>query len=252
DPGAEYGNSDFDIRHRLTFTATYDLPGIKGFAQLLEGWKLNTIVSIQGGGPWLVNDQNSDFSASGNDFGDRWNLIGNPADFKSGPDSFTYCTAAGCSQTSGVYGTAICDSTCSQAKFSQCLAVAPDPSTLATGGCYVSGTSVIVPPKFATFGTMGRNIFRDSGFKNVDFSVFKTFSYRERYSAQFRLELFNVFNHPIISNPYGAANGGLSGNDPSNSASFGCGCGTPDVVAGNPLVGSGSNRVLQVGLKLTF
>jgi hypothetical protein len=252
DPGAEYGNSDFDIRHRLTLTATYDLPAIKGFAQLLEGWKLNTIVSIQGGVPWLVNDQTNDFSASGNDFGDRWDLIGNPADFKSGPDSFTYCTAAGCSQTSGVYGNPICDSVCSQAKFSQCLAVAPDPSTLATGGCYVSGTSVIVPPKFATFGTMGRNIFRDSGFKNVDFSVFKTFSYRERYSAQFRLELFNLFNHPIISNPYGAANGGLSGNDPSNAASFGCGCGTPDVVAGNPLVGSGSNRVLQVGLKLTF
>jgi len=253
-PGAEYGNSDFDIRHRLTVTATYDLPSIKGFAQLLEGWKLNTIVTIQGGMPWLVNDQANDFSGNGADNGDRWNLIGNPGDFKSGPDSFTYCTASGCSQTSGPYGTAICDSVCSQAKFSQCLAVAPDPTTLNSpnGGCYVSGASVIVPPKLGTFGTMGRNIFRDSGFKNVDFSVFKTFSFRERYSAQFRAEVFNLFNHPIISNPYGAANGGLSGNDPSNASTFGCGCGTPDVVAGNPLVGSGSNRVLQVGLKLTF
>jgi len=110
----------------------------------------------------------------------------------------------------------------------------------------------MVPPKFGTFGTMGRNIFRDSGFKNVDFSVFKTFSFRERYSAQFRMELFNAFNHPIISNPYGASNGGLSGNDPSNPTTFGCGCGTPDVVAGNPLVGSGSSRVLQLGLKLQF
>jgi hypothetical protein len=253
-PGAEYGNSDFDIRHRLTLTATYDLPGIKGFAQLLEGWKLNTIVSLQGGLPWLVNDQSNDFSASGSDLGDRWDLIGNPADFKSGPDSFTHCTASGCSQTSGPYGISICDSVCSRASFNQCLAVAPDLSTLnsANGGCYVSGASVIVPPKFGTFGTMGRNIFRDSGFKNVDFSVFKTFTYKERYSAQFRAEVFNLFNHPIISNPYGASNGGLSGNDPSNASSFGCGCGTPDVVAGNPLVGSGSSRVLQVGLKLQF
>ena len=261
-PGAEYGNSDFDIRHRLTLTATYNIPGIKGFAQLLEGWKLNSIVSLQGGMPWLVNDQGSDFSASGNDFGDRWDFFGNPGDFKSGVNSFMYCTgpgAGGCSQTSGPYGTPFCGSAAdvcsgstSQALWSRCTAVAPDPSTLVTGGCYVSGTSVIVPPKFATFGTMGRNIFRDSGFKNVDFSVFKTFSLRERYRAEFRLELFNMFNHPIISNPYGAANGGLSGNDPSNPTTFGCGCGTPDVVAGNPLVGSGSSRVLQLGLKLTF
>jgi hypothetical protein len=99
---------------------------------------------------------------------------------------------------------------------------------------------------------MGRNIFRDSGFKNVDFSVFKTFTFKERYSAELRAEIFNLFNHPIISNPYGAANGGLTGNNPSSGQAFGCGCGTPDVVAGNPLVGLGSSRVLQVGLKLTL
>ena len=139
--------------------------------------------------------------------------------------------------------------------WNQCLAVAHDPyaaGNLESFGCFVSGRSVITPPKNGTFGNMGRNIFRDSGFKNVDFSVFKTFTYKERYSAQFRVELFNMFNHPIISNPYGAANGGQTGNDPSNPVAFGCGCGTPDVVAGNPLVGSGSSRVLQLGLKLQF
>src|SRR5439155_25962147 len=83
----------------------------------------------------------------------------------------------------------------------------PTSSTLAQGGCYVSGKSVMVPPKAGTFGTMGRNIFRDTGFKNVDFSVFKTFKFKERYSAQFRVEFFNLFNHPIIANPYGSANG---------------------------------------------
>jgi len=38
----------------------------------------------------------------------------------------------------------------------------------------------------------------------------------------------------------------------STSSTFGCGCATPDVAAGNPLVGSGSSRVMQLGLKLTF
>src|SRR5262249_24775592 len=99
----------------------------------------------------------------------------------------------------------------------QCVIKSPDLTTLAAGGCYVSanGRSVMVPPKAGTFGTMGRNIFRDTGFKNVDFSVFKTFKFKETYSAQFRAEFFNVFNHPIIANPYGSANGSQLGWDPS-------------------------------------
>ncbi len=255
-PGAEYGNSDSDVRHRLTVTATYAIPGKKGFGQLLEGWKLNTIVSLQSGLPWLVDDLGNDFSTSG-DFGDRWNFYGNPSDFKSGSSSLPYCTGPkDCSVVSGVSGipTAFSPSA-SAAMWGQCTAKAPDASTLAVGGCYVSGQSVMTPPKAGTFGTMGRNIFRDSGFKNVDFSLFKDFRYKERIGAQFRVEFFNVFNHPNLANPYGAAvggGGGGIGNDPSNAGGFGCGCSTPDVAAGNPLVGSGSSRVMQLGFKFFF
>ena len=111
----------------------------------------------------------------------------------------------------------------------------------------------MVPPKAGTFGTMGRNIFRDSGFKNVDFSVFKNFAFKERFNAQFRIEFFNVFNHPLIANPFGSVNNYGGGSDPGSSPStFGCGCATPDVAAGNPIIGSGSSRDIQLGLKLTF
>ena len=100
---------------------------------------------------------------------------------------------------------------------------------------------------------MGRNLFRDSGYRNVDFSVFKNFTWKERYNAQFRLEMFNIFNHPVFANPYGASQGSSGGNnDPSAPGAFGGAIGTPDVVAGNPLVGSGDSRNIQVGLKLTF
>jgi hypothetical protein len=99
---------------------------------------------------------------------------------------------------------------------------------------------------------MGRNIFRDQGFKNVDFSVFKSFTFKERYGAQLRVEFFNVLNHPTVANPYGGASGFGGGTDPAAGTTFGCGCGTPDVLAGNPLVGSGSARAMQLGLKLTF
>jgi hypothetical protein len=253
-PGAEYGNSDFDIRHRFTFTVTYAIPGIHGFGQLLEGWKLNSIINYQTAQPWQANDFGNNFR--GGDFTDRWNINGNPADFRSGPNAITFCTDAsstGCQQTSGVSGqTTLIDGS---TMFPKCTAAAASPANLAADGCFVSGNSVITPPADKTFGNIGRNIFRDSGFKNVDFSVFKTFSWRDRYSAQFRVEIFNLFNHPISANPYGGANGYGVGNDFSTvggGGGFGCGCATADVAAGSPQIGSGGARGMQLGLKLAF
>jgi hypothetical protein len=116
----------------------------------------------------------------------------------------------------------------------------------------VDGNSVLVPAKLGTYGTMARNIFRDAGFKNVDFSIFKNFKFTERFGAQFRAEFFNVLNRPIIANPFGSVNGYAGGSDPSSSGTFGCGCTTPDIAAGNPIVGSGDARTIQLGLKILF
>ena len=104
----------------------------------------------------------------------------------------------------------------------------------------MKGNSVLVPPVNNTFGTMGRNIFRDPGFRNLDFSIFKDFRFGERFAAQFRAEFFNVINTPAL------------GNDPSVTGGFGCGCATPDIVNGNPILGSGDSREMQLGLKFSF
>jgi hypothetical protein len=86
DPAAEYGNSDFDIRHRFTLTMSYAIPGKQSFAQLLEGWQLNSIVTVQSGQPWGPQDTSDDFSGTGEVnnpayYGDRWDFFGNPPDF---------------------------------------------------------------------------------------------------------------------------------------------------------------------------
>jgi hypothetical protein len=101
---------------------------------------------------------------------------------------------------------------------------------------------------------MGRNIFRDSGFRNWDLSVTKQVRFGERLNAQFRAEFFNVLNHPNFTNPYGASSAYGIGSfaDPSQTSQFGCGCATPDQAAGNPVLGSGGNRAMQLGLKLIF
>ena len=107
--------------------------------------------------------------------------------------------------------------------WNQCAAKARDVSatgSLSSGqvAAFANGNSVMTPPTPGTFGTMGRNIFRDSGFRDWDLSVFKNFTWKERYNAQFRLEMFNILNHPVFANPYGAS-GGFSGgnNDPSSA-----------------------------------
>jgi len=260
DPNAEYGDSDFDVRHRLTITTTYNIPGINGFAQVLKGWQVNAIVTLQSAQPWTVNDYEGNWSGTG-DTSDRWDFFGNPSDFTSTRNSMPYCSGFGsgpgpsCSYTDGQTQTNIpITGSTAAADISTCTnAAAAHTNSQLTGGCFVQGSSVMLAPAYGTFGNMGRNIFRDTGFKNVDFSVFKNFTFKERYSAQFRLELFNVFNHPLFANPYGASAGssGVS-NDPGTPGGFGGTPGTPDVNAGNPLVGSGASRDLQIGLKIAF
>ena len=51
------------------------------------------------------------------------------------------------------------------------------------------------------FGDIGRNTFRGDRIENVDLSIFKTTKVKERVSIQYRLNLFNAFNHPNFGIP---------------------------------------------------
>jgi Carboxypeptidase regulatory-like domain/TonB dependent receptor len=258
-PRAEYASGDFDVRNRFTFTTGYEIPGKKGYGQLLEGWKVNSIVAVQSSQPWNIADSSNTFTKRG-DKNVRWDFFGNPSDFKSGSSSIPFCSGfnaanlsdlsqVSCSEQSGISGLT---TTLPTSLASQCTAVAPSAKTLATGGCYVDGGSVLAPPAPGTFGTMGRNIFRDNGFRNWDLSLFKNFTFKERFGAQFRFEVFDILNKATISNPNGANNGSHNGDNPSNHSAFGDGSQTPDFATGNPIIGSGGNRAIQLGLKLTF
>jgi hypothetical protein len=281
-PSADYASSDFDIRHHFTLTTTYDIPGRKAPLQLLEGWQINSIVTLESGQPWMVDSSsplsgvaNGDISETG-DLTDRWDFVGHPADFTSGPTAIPYCSVnpipssgpappSGFEVPNGVtcvqypFNSAAVKLSAAQTAAYQALCSGAAPSTGPSGtldkfGCYVKGKSVMVPPALGTFGTMGRNLFRDSGFRDWDLSVFKNFKFRERFSGQFRAEFFNVLNHPNFANPYGGPNGfGTVGYwNPLAPGLFGCGCATPDVAAGNPVVGSGDARAIQLGFKLLF
>ncbi|GAC1513565.1 MAG: hypothetical protein NVS1B11_26310 [Terriglobales bacterium] len=236
-PQREYASSDFDIRHRGTLSLTYAIPGKKSFGQLLEGWQLNSIVSLYSAQPWGAIDAGTDVSGTG-ELVDRWDFFGKTSDFRSTPVGIPFfpgssnpaCAAKALSLDGGSAGLAS--------------------AALGIFGCYANGNSMMIPPALGTFGTMGRNIFRDTGFKNWDLSVAKNWKFGERFGAQFRAEFFDVLNHPNFANPFGGQNG-WAHNDPSTGV-FGCACATPDVAASNPVIGSGGSRAIQLGLKLLF
>ncbi len=243
--GREYANSDFDIRQRFTLSLTYAIPGRSGFGQMLEGWELNSIVTLETSQPWGPIDLGTDASGVGPlpvsppaNEPIRWSFFGKPSDFKSAPNPIPYFPGA-------------TNSSCAD----QALAVDGGTAGAATAslnlfGCYAQGNSIMIPPPLGQFGNMSRNLFPDSGFRNFDLSVAKNWHFGERLRAQFRAEFFNVLNHPNFANPYGGQNGfGL--NDPS-ARPFGCGCATPDVAAANPVIGSGGSRAVQLGLKFIF
>ncbi len=79
-------------------------------------------------------------------------------------------------------------------------------------------------------GTGGRNQLRGPAFWNADYSLFKSFSLRERLKLQVRGEFFNVFNHANLGNPQATL----------VSPTFG------------QITTASAPRILQVAMKLIF
>jgi hypothetical protein len=57
-----------------------------------------------------------------------------------------------------------------------------------------------IQPQF-TYGNAGRNTLLGPGINNLDFSVLKNTRVREGKNLQFRMEIFNLANHPNFDNP---------------------------------------------------
>jgi hypothetical protein len=161
-PAMEYGNADFDVRHRFVLSYIYQLPfghgkkfggGATGaLNQVIGNWQIAGIVTTQTGNWFTVTDALTNVSTSdgggGVGFFDvRPNVVGNP--------NGKPCVSG--------------------AVFNTCAFVDNQ-----------------IP---FTFGNAGRNIVRGPGLQNWDLSFFKMFPIREQMRVEFRAEFFNVWNH---------------------------------------------------------
>ena len=279
-PQYNYGTSDYDVRHRFRFSPTYQIPGMKSPGQMLEGWQVSAIWSWQTGlayGPddatandWGGTGENADRTIPNPNSGvfQSWNYSGPTSAFSNVGDTPIPCygKAAGC--TSFASAPASIWQTCSGA------AVAPYGNatttvpgfgspvplkelalaalTSASGACYIQNGGVLTPPAYGTLGDGGRGMFHGPHFQDVDFAVEKNWHVKERYSAQLRIEVYNVFNHvnfAQVSNGAGGSPGALIV-DPSAGGATGSPFGYS--TGGQQLSGISSNRQFQFGLKLMF
>jgi len=260
-----YMPTNYDLRHRATISLTYAVPGKKGYGQMLEGWTLNSVIVMQSGSPWGQSDLTTDWDGTGElnnaagSMGGQWNFYGKASDFTP----VHGWTDTNCSPGGGCGGgLSFSGSDATGNVMAQC--VAADTShfsgnqlqlalaSLANIGCYAQGNSVLVPPPFGSYGSSGRNLWRDAGFKQWDLSVDKAIKFNDRISTQFKAEFFNVLNHPIFCNPNGVAGGANSTPGDPSGQPFGAAGSTPDVCASNPEIGSGGPRSIQLGLKIIF
>lgn len=120
----------------------------------------------------------------------------------------------------------------------------------------------ICMPGTRHFGNEGRNSLVGPTFREMDFAIFKDVPVTERLTAQLRVEVYNLLNHPNFSNPYlplFIADAAFNGIDNSvNSATYGHSLGsfpltaTGDVGIGNPFLGGGAPRGIQLAVKFSF
>ncbi len=162
-PELDRASSDFDVRHRFSFAAVWDLPFGKGRRYgadasraadiFIGGWQLNTNINVQSGPPFTVlrDGRRVDVVSSGT----------------------TVCPA--------VPGEPTADLTPKVFQgITLCPAITPVFASLPTG---------------VKFGNLGRNVFRGERQEYVNASLFKNLRIAESVTAQFRVQAYNLFNH---------------------------------------------------------
>jgi len=223
------GDSNFDTRQHLTWSATYDFPKWQAGGEWLgNGWQISAVLTLQSGRPFHVNNNFvDDYDGSGTFFG-RPDITGPAVYNRADPRQFLNLSVF----------TVPCSLNPAGAGFAQ--------DCLFTGGV-----------NSMHFGSLGRNALHGPDFRNLDFSLVKDTKLTERLKLHARVDFFNFTNHPNFSNPFLPtffADAAPNGIDPATGRSLGFLpiTSTVDVGLGNPILGGGSPRSVQFALKLVF
>ena len=170
DPKLDYGNSDYDIRHRFVVSPIWETPwfksgSAKSFAtQALGSWSISGIFTIRTGIPFSVFDYTNDY-----------NFYTVPRLTPATPVQWHTGTPVASPTSPNTFNALTIPFPASYAPLDPALGISdfgPYPANMT-----------------------GRNQFRGPGAWNLDMAVSKNFKLTERFALQFRAEGFDAFNH---------------------------------------------------------
>jgi hypothetical protein len=196
------GLSDFNVARTLVVNGTWEIPSAKSWTGpakwVTDGWELGLIFTVSDGVP----------------FTPTWGTGSDPANTLNN-DDFAYPNrlgGAGCS-------TLTHPGNPSNYIKTECFAIPTAPNLAFWNANCLGGDSVSLQC-FNLRGNAGRNIINGPGVTNLDFSVFKNNRVKrisENFNVQFRVEMFNIMNHPNFAPP-GPGDGNTDIFDPSGNS----------------------------------
>lgn len=236
-PQRDYGPSNFNLPNRFTWVLGYELPKLTGeWEKLRNGWGADSTVTLQSGQPFTLNYNFEDDYSGGGDGFDRPDVVGPIVYDKRNPANYLQLSsfAMPCTEAPGMF----------------------------------SGFASDCVPGTRHYGDLGRGALVGPTFKQWDLSIYKNTPLTERLSMQLRADFFNILNHPNFANPVLPAFIA----DPAANINQACTCGfvqnasktrevgngayqivaTGDVGVGNPFLGGGGPRGIQLAAKFTF
>jgi hypothetical protein len=179
DHSIAWGPADFNRNHVFVFNTVYELPFGRGHKfmgndgraldYVIGGWQLSNTTNWSSGLPWTAS-----FSECGNE------------------EDVGVCRP---NRGTGSFHTSLgsFDPITRTVPF-----FTPVPNIVTSPGAFSD-------PGFGQIGDIGRNTFHGPAGFYSDMSLVKKFLITERLSAQFRVDAFNVFNHPVYA--FSANNG---------------------------------------------
>jgi len=240
-PKLNYGNSDYDIRHRFVMSGSWEVPWMKNASSAVEryalgGWIVGLTFNLRSGAPFSIydcsnfNGQDCPLYASPSVLPSSGSGV--PAGVDYSPNTFNYITlpSTGCPGPScAVLGTGVS------------LGIPSCTGLDHTGTCTYTTTGQPYPE---------RNQFFGPGYWNINMNFFKNFRITERFQLQFRSEMYNIFNHSnMYVNTTNIDAASLLDNNGNSSQYIQAEKGGPAGFAGTT---TDERRNIQLGLRLTF
>jgi hypothetical protein len=237
------GLSDFNVGRTFVLNGTWEIPTAKSFSGparwLSDGWELGLIFTVSDGVPftptWGTGGDVAN-TLSSDDFAFPNRLGGSGCQTLTNPGNPTNYIKTQCFAVPSAPDLAFWNQNCDQ----------QPPNSQPSNGVF----SAPFPQCFNLRGNAGRNTLIGPGIRNLDFSVFKNNKIKrisENFNVQFRLEMFNIMNHPNFAPP-GPGDGNTDIFDPQGNSLDPKNGGT----AGALLRTTIPERQIQFAIKISF